>query len=100
MLSKVRRSVYFDYMIMVVGTGLLAFAINSIYEPISMVTGGFSGIGIIIKALTEKLWSGGIPIWLTNILLNIPLFIVSIKMKGMKFVGRTLFATIFLSIWL
>jgi uncharacterized membrane-anchored protein YitT (DUF2179 family) len=100
MKSKIRGSVYFDFILMAFGTGLVALAINSIYEPISMVTGGFSGLGIILKAITEQYFTGGIPIWFTNLVLNIPLFIIGMKIKGVKFIGRTLFATVFLSIWL
>ena len=31
-----------DYLLMAVGTALMAVSINSIYDPISMVTGGFT----------------------------------------------------------
>ena len=59
-----RRSVAGDYGLIVVGTFLIGFAIKSIYDPVSMVTGGVSGLAIIAK----ELWS--VPLWLTNTLLN------------------------------
>ena len=44
-----------------------------IYEPMSMVTGGFSGVGIVL----EKLF--GIPVFAVTFLLNIPLFFMARK---------------------
>ena len=55
-----RRSVAGDYGLIVVGTFLIGFAIKSIYDPVSMVTGGVSGLAIIAK----ELWS--VPLWLTK----------------------------------
>ena len=86
--------VYMDYIFMTIGTCLMAVAINSIYDPITMVTGGFTGIAIIVKALVD------VPLWLTNIILNIPVFLLGMKVKGFRFIARTLYATIALSAWL
>ncbi|PXV90141.1 uncharacterized membrane-anchored protein YitT (DUF2179 family) [Lachnotalea glycerini] len=72
----------------------MAVAINSIYDPISMVTGGFTGIAIIVKAYSN------IPLWLTNIMLNIPVFLIGARIKGFRFIARTLYSTAALSIWL
>ncbi|NLZ81776.1 MAG: YitT family protein [Clostridiales bacterium] len=91
-------SVLFDYLIIMIGTTLISFAIKSIYDPISLVTGGFSGIGIIVKDITGGLLDDGIPLWFTNLALNIPMFFVSGKVKGRKFIGRTIFATFFMSL--
>lgn len=94
------RAAKLDYLLMAVGTALMAVSINSIYDPISMVTGGFTGAAIIIKELTAGIIPGGIPLWLTNIVLNIPVFILCLKIKGVRFLKRTLFATMALSFWL
>ena len=87
-----RRSVAGDYGLIVVGTFLIGFAIKSIYDPVSMVTGGVSGLAIIAK----ELWS--VPLWLTNTLLNIPLFAAGLYVMGWKFIKRTLFSTVMLSV--
>lgn len=87
-----RRSVAADYGLIVVGTFLIGFAIKSIYDPVSMVTGGVSGLAIIAK----ELWS--VPLWLTNTLLNIPLFAAGLYVMGWKFIKRTLFSTVMLSV--
>lgn len=95
-----KRSKICDYILLIVGTGLLASSIQCVFDPIGLVTGGFSGIAIIVKALTEDLISGGIPLWLTNFVLNVPVFLVAYKVKGKSFVGRTLAGTFLLSAWL
>ncbi len=92
------QAVLFDYLIIMLGVILMSFAIKSIYDPISMVTGGFSGISIIVKDITAGRVEGGIPLWFTNLALNIPMFFVSGKIKGRKFIGRTIFATLFMSL--
>ena len=44
-----KRSIVIDYLMMIVGTGLLAAAIQCLYDPIGLVTGGFTGLAIVIK---------------------------------------------------
>ena len=48
------KSRYTDYILIVPGTALMALAINVVFEPAGLVTGGFSGLAIIIKSLTEE----------------------------------------------
>lgn len=95
-----KRSKICDYIMLIVGTGLLAVSIQCVFDPIGLVTGGFTGIAIIVKALTENLISGGIPLWLTNLALNVPVFLIAYKVKGKHFIGRTLAGTFLLSAWL
>lgn len=95
-----KRSKVWDYIMLVIGTGLVATSIQCIYDPISLVTGGFSGLAIIVKAVTAEVVPGGVPLWLTNIALNVPVFLVALKVKGRRFIGRTLVGTFLLSAWL
>lgn len=73
-----------DYLAITVGTILIAFAIKNIFDPVSMVTGGVSGAAIILK----ELWQ--VPLWLTNTVLNIPLFLAAFLYDGLA-VYRTHF---------
>ena len=88
------------FLLIIAGTAGVAFAVQCMYDPCGLVTGGFSGIAIIIKSLTEHVIPGGVPLWLTNLLLNIPVFIVAYIKMGKRFIGRTLFGTVMLSVWL
>jgi len=81
-----------DYILIILGTFMLGFAIKNIYDPVGLVTGGVTGIAIIMK---KQL---GIALWVTNTVLNIPLFIASVKLKGWRFIKRTLVAAVSLSV--
>lgn len=94
------KSNIWDYFLILVGTALVATSIQCIYDPISMVTGGFSGMSIIVKEITKPLIPGGIPLWFTNIALNIPVFVIAWRVKGTRFIWRTLLGTMLLSAWL
>lgn len=95
-----RKNVIEAYLKIIIGTGIMGLAIKCIYDPISLVTGGFTGVAILVKKLTEAFVAGGIPLWLTNLALNIPVFLVAWGVKGKKFIGRTAVATVLLSVWL
>ena len=100
MLKIRKESPLRDYLLIFAGAALMAVAILMIFEPCGLVTGGFSGLAIIIKNLTEYWVTGGIPLWITNIVLNIPLFLAGIAIKGKKFMMRAIFGAVMLSFWL
>ena len=56
-----------NYFLILLGTALMAIAIQWIFDRVGLITGGFTGLTIIIRNLTEALLPGGIPLWLTNI---------------------------------
>ena len=91
---------YRSYLLIILGTGIMSVAINSIYDALQMVTGGFSGLGIVIKSLSENWIDGGIPLWFTNAVLNIPLFFLGIWIKGWEFTKKSVFGALCLSFWL
>ena len=99
-MSNRTKQIAWNYVLILVGTAVMALAIQCIYDRVGLVTGGFTGLTIIIRNITKSVISGGIPLWFANIVLNSPLFIYSYVKFGKKFVGRTLFATIMLSVWL
>lgn len=72
------------YLLIVIGSFLMALAINFIYEPLGLVTGGLTGFAIVVKELTGFIIEGGIPVWLFTVVCNIPLFLVAIKLLGIK----------------
>jgi len=92
------RKAWVDYLYIIVGTTLLAAAINMVYAPFDLVVGGVTGLAIVIEHWTEGIVDGGFPIWMTNMVINIPLFIGAIVIKGRDFGARSLFSTIFLSL--
>ena len=99
-MSKKVRQVAGNYVLILIGTAVMALAIQCIYDRVGLVTGGFTGLTIVIRSLTKSVIEDCIPLWFTNIVLNIPVFLYSYIKFGRKFVGRTLFATLMLSVWL
>ncbi len=95
-----KRNPIFLYLVIIAGTGLLAFAIKCLFDPVALVTGGLTGIAILLKSLTGFFYEGGIPLWFANLALNVPFFLIALKLKGKKFIWRTGFATVLLSVWL
>lgn len=88
------------YVLIVAGTAAMGISIQCFYDPIGLVTGGFTGLAIVIKSVTEGVIKGGIPLWLTNIVLNVPVFVLAYIFKGKRFVGKTIFGAAMLSVWL
>jgi uncharacterized membrane-anchored protein YitT (DUF2179 family) len=86
------------YILILIGTFLIAASVNLVYEPLEMVTGGVTGLAIVIKNLTSMWFEGGVPIWLTNIILNVPLFVAAVLVRGKTFLKNTLFATVSLTV--
>lgn len=95
-----KKNAFWDYMLIIIGTGLLAVSIQCLYDPVNLVTGGFTGLAIIIKSWTAGILEGGMPLWLANFLLNAPVFLVALKVKGKRFILRTFVGTMLLSLWL
>ncbi len=83
----------------------MATALNTAFDPNGIADGGFSGLAIVIRYLTKGLFSGpvlqnGIPLWITNLLLNIPLFLISIRTMGFRFLAKGIVGSTMLSFWL
>ena len=62
-----KKNWYLDYLLIIVGTGLMALAINSVFDATGLVTGGFSGIAILVKRLDRwnhrwRVFRCGLPI--------------------------------------
>ena len=83
-----------DYVFIIAGTFFMAGSTNLFFTPANMVPGGFTGLSIILQYLTKK------PVWMWNILFNIPLILIATKVRGWKFTRRTLIATLLFSLWL
>lgn len=95
-----KRSVWLEYLVIFLGTGLMATAIKACFDACGLVTGGFSGAAILVKEWTRGIVENGVPLWVTNLSLNIPLFILATKLKGFSFVKKALVGDMTLTMWL
>ncbi|MDD3172621.1 MAG: YitT family protein [Herbinix sp.] len=82
------------YIIISIGAVLMAVSVNVIFEPLGLVTGGVSGLAIVVKYLTGSLIEGGIPIWLFTVVCNVPLYLIAAKINGVKYLLSTIFGTV------
>ncbi|MDD5934073.1 MAG: YitT family protein [Clostridiales bacterium] len=95
-----KKTVVRDVFFVIIGTLMIALSVNWVFDPNGMVTGGVTGLAIAVKYLTGFIFDGGVPVWLTNILCNIPLFIAALFVLGKKFTLRSLGAMLGLTVWL
>lgn len=89
------RKSWFSYLIeyvgITIGTILMAISLNLFLDPHTIAPGGVTGFAIVLKKLT------GIQVDVTNLVINIPLFITGMLILGKSFGIKTLYATIALS---
>lgn len=91
------RKDFKDYFYIFLGTTILAFGITFFIAPAKLVTGGVTGFAIVVQHVAHKTFNLDIPIWLTNFSINIPLFAISIKQRGISFGKKSLMSAVYLT---
>lgn len=86
--------VVYNYVFVGMGTLLMAVALNYFLAPNTIAPGGVTGFAVVIERMAK------IPIYITNLALNIPLFIFGAKTLGKDTAIKTLYATLLLSLFL
>ena len=92
-MKKIRFEDFFDYLMIVLGSALAAFALKCVLIPNSILDGGVNGISIIINILTKFKLS------ILIIGINIPFIYIGYKNLGFSFLIKTIFSIISLSIF-
>lgn len=77
-----------DTFVFVIGGILYSVAINCFLSKNNILNGGFTGIATILNFLFE------LPIGTVIFIMNIPLFLIAFKKLGVRFVLRTVWATL------
>lgn len=80
-----------EIIILLIGCFFMSISINMFLNPHNIAPGGLTGVSIIINTLT------GFPIWLINIIFDIPLFLFAFRILGKKDATKTLLGIIFLT---
>jgi len=99
-MRKQDMGIWKDIIYILAGTFLMALGVNLAFDPMGLVCGGVTGLAIVVKHLTTILWDGGLPVWLSNLLFNGPLFLIALLKKGKKYIAKTMFATVMMSVWI
>lgn len=84
------------YFYMIIGSMIHAVGVNVFLIPHKIAPGGITSIATVIYYLSEKVF----PVGVTTMVLCIPLFILGYKQLGRIFIIRTLFSTVFLSVFI
>ncbi|HMM19517.1 MAG TPA: YitT family protein [Selenomonadales bacterium] len=77
-----------------IGAILTAVALNMFLIPNKVAAGGVSGMATVLHYLI------GVPVGVTMLALNVPLFLASVKVLGAKFGMRTLYGAAILSVFI
>lgn len=93
MTAKTKR-IIFDYLGITAGSAITAFGLVLFLIPNKIAAGGISGLATIIFYLS------GIPVGIMMLIINVPLFIVAVRVLGRSFGARTLYGMISLSIFI
>jgi len=83
-----------SYIIIILGAGLAAFAIDTLLLPNTILDGGINGISIIISKLS------GISLSLLVLVLNIPVLLLGYKKIGKEFLIKSIYAMVIFAILL
>lgn len=83
-----------DIIKIIVGAIIMSFGISMFLLPSKLSTGGISGLATIAYYILK------IPMGVTNIILNVPLFIISGYKIGKSFFAKSIIGTISLSIFM
>ena len=84
-----------ELLMCVLGALMYAVAVSLFVNPLKFVAGGVTGLGILVNYLVPVISTGTFVF-----VANIPLFIISWKKFGFKFIARTVFATALVSVFI
>ena len=91
---------YAAYGMLLAGTALLAVGVQNFLEPMELVAGGISGLGMILDDVSRRLGGPAVPLWLVNTALNVPLVLLAWYAQGRQCLGKTILTSLLFSVML
>lgn len=88
-------SVLSQYLLCVAGAFMYSFAVSIFVTPLKFAAGGVTGLGILVNYVFPLISTG-----MFVFAANIPLFLISWKKFGFRFIARTVFATALVSVFI
>ncbi len=85
--------IFIEYMIIAFGSIIMSLSLVLFLGPAKIAPGGVSGLAIVFS----NLW--GIPMGMSMLVMNIPLFFIGLKLLGRKFGPRTFFSFTMVSLF-
>lgn len=93
MIKKILK-VFYEYVAITFGSLLVALSLNLFLVPNKIAAGGFSGIATVVYYLSHF----KLPVGMTMLALNIPVFILGVKAISIDFGIKSVYGTIILSV--
>lgn len=82
----------YETFLLIVGCFLMALSFVLFFDPHSIAPGGLTGLAVIINYLFI------IPLWLVNLIFNVPLFIIAYKVLTKRECSKTLLGIVFFTL--
>ncbi|MCM1483536.1 MAG: YitT family protein [Muribaculaceae bacterium] len=89
-----------DYVFIVFGIFLYALGFCAFIFPEQVVIGGLSGFGTLVYFITQKFVGVGVPVAITQYVMNLVLLAFAYKKVGKQFVIRTVFGATVISLFI
>ena len=86
------KRIIFEYTMIAIGSVIMSCSLVLFLGPAKIAPGGVSGLAVIVYNIFN------IPMGITMLVLNIPLFFIGLKLLGPKFGSRTFFSFTIVSI--
>ena len=86
------RQHLYRYLMVTLGCVLMGIAINAFYMPNKLISGGIGGVSVILYYLI------GLPMGITSLLLNIPLFVAAYKFMDRSYIVSALYGMLVFSV--
>lgn len=90
----IKKIIKADIWVLLLGCALVAVSVSSFAVPNDIAAGGLTGLATIIFSFT------GLPVGVSILVMNIPVFIIAAKKFGFKFLYKSLIATVFMSVFI
>ena len=81
-----------DIFILIIGCIMMAISLNLFFNPYGIASGGITGLAVVLNMLF------GIPLWIVNLVLNVPLFIAAYKILSKRDCIKTVLGIILLTV--
>jgi uncharacterized membrane-anchored protein YitT (DUF2179 family) len=86
------RLVIRDYILISIGAIIMSLGLLWFLDPYQVTAGGVSGISIVLKN------TFGLPLGITMLIMNIPLFLIGVRYLGKRFGIRTFYGFVIFSV--
>ncbi|RKY56926.1 MAG: hypothetical protein DRP93_00275 [Candidatus Neomarinimicrobiota bacterium] len=91
--DKIKKNDLFDYVMIMIGSLIMAVGLMLFLVPNKVSAGGVSGISTILYHMFN--W----PVGISMLAMNVPLFIIGIRIFGRKFGMKTLWGIVWISVF-